>query len=128
MKRRPSARRWTIRVLGVSLLFACSTGPAPGNVGGCGATVPVADPINHCIDERFWRCRRDLAGGRIDEAAFELCRMPIRGACESAAWPEACEPNNDQTQACITLLSRVDLVAMTTEELLTAFPDCDLCP
>ncbi len=121
-------RSWVLRVFAGGLLYACLVGPAPGNVGGCGATNPVADARDHCINERFWKCRRDLAGGRIDDAQYLDCLLPIQGACEGAAWPLGCEPTQSQSNACLQLLSRSDLTSFTTPDLLATFPDCNLCP
>jgi len=127
VKRRVT-RNWLLRLVAGGVLYACLVGPAPGNVGGCGASNPIADPREHCINQRFWECRRDLAGGRIDEAAYMECLIPIQGSCNAASWPVGCEPTQSQSNECIVLLSRQDLVSFATPDLLTTFPDCNLCP
>ena len=122
-----SLRSWLLRLVAGGVLFACIVGPAPGNVGGCGASNPTADPREHCINQRFWECRRDLAGGRIDDARYMECLLPIAAACDAAQWPAGCEPTNSQSDACIILLSRMDLVNLSTPDLLTMYDDCNLC-
>ena len=119
---------WLLRVAAGGVLFLMLAGPAPGNVGGCGASNPTADPREHCINAEFWECRRDLAGGRIDEAQYMECLIPIQGMCNSAAWPAGCEPTRSQSNACIILLSRSDLVEFTTPDLRATFADCNFCP
>jgi len=120
-------RRWLLRAAAASVIVACVTGPAPGNVGGCGASNPVAPANEHCINERFWKCRRDLAGGRLNESEYMDCLAPIGPACQGAMWPAGCEPSNSQSAACITLLSRSDLVSTPTDVLLMNNDDCNLC-
>ena len=120
-------KRWTLRVAGLALMFVCIAGPAPGNVGGCGATRRVADPVEHCLNTEFWKCRRDQFAGRIDEAQYNACLAPIRGVCSAAAWPVGCEPTRSSSTACVNILSRMDLATFTTPELLARFPDCNLC-
>jgi len=121
-------RRWLLRAAAASVIAACLTGPAPGNVGGCGAENPVVDATEHCINERFWKCRRDLAGGRLNETEYMDCLLPIQAACSGASWPDGCEPSNSQSNECIVLLSRSDLVTTPTDVLLNTFDECNLCP
>ncbi len=120
-------RGWIVRTLAGGVVVACIVGPAPGNVGGCGASSPIANPREHCINERFWKCRRDLAGGRITMAQFDECLLPIQGACDPAQWPPGCEPTNSQSNDCLVLLSREDLVSISTPDLLMTYDDCNLC-
>ncbi|MCB9591529.1 MAG: hypothetical protein H6719_02245 [Sandaracinaceae bacterium] len=120
-------RSWLLRLAAGGILVACIVGPAPGNVGGCGASNPIADAREHCINQRFWECRRDLAGGRINEAQYNDCLLPIASACDAASWPVGCEPTNSQSDACIILLSRADRANIPTADLLTMFSDCNFC-
>lgn len=104
------------------------TGPAPGNVGGCGGGAGGANAVAHCTDVSFWRCRRDQFAGRIDDAQFNQCLAPINMVCASRAWPAGCMPTEAQSEACITLLQRGDIANLTNEEIDTMFSECDLCP
>lgn len=120
-------KRWTLRISGLVLMFVCIAAPSPGNVGGCAANRRVANPEEHCINTEFWKCRRDQFAGRIDQAEYDACLVPIRGRCSAAAWPMGCEPTTSSSTACVTLLSRMDLAEFTTPDLLATFPDCNLC-
>jgi len=93
--------------------------------GGSGA---VADPVEHCINERFWKCRRDLAGGRIDEPEYNECLEPIMAVCSGAMWPPGCAPTPARSSVCIELLASASAVSIPTDELLASRDECDLCP
>ena len=121
-------RSWVLRALAFGLLSSFLLAPAPGNVGGCGAANPVADIREHCVNTKFWMCRRDLAAGRTTMEEYTACLEPIDADCGPAAsWPAGCAPTQSQSDACVTLLSRVDFLPFTTEELLRRSDDCDLC-
>lgn len=124
---RTRALRWLLRVAAASLMVAGLTGPAPGNIGGCGGGVSVADPIEHCRQEGFWRCRRDNFAGRTDQAGFEACLAPVEGRCEGTNWPAQCQPTPGQTSACIERLMAGETVHLTNAELDAMFSACDLC-
>ena len=119
--------RWALRLAAVATMLAGLTGPAPGNVGGCGAGTQTANAATHCRDRRFWLCRRDHFAGRIDDAEFAACLQPIEEGCQGASWPPGCMPTPSQSEACIMLLQRGDLATLTNEQLLAMYPDCQLC-
>jgi hypothetical protein len=121
------ARRWALRIGVGAVLFLGLAGPAPGDIGGCGSTNPVASPIQHCTDKEFWQCQRDHFVGRINPAEFDTCVGRIEAMCGAASWPAGCLPTPDESTACIELLRRSDLVHLTTEELLAMNDECNLC-
>lgn len=103
------------------------TGPAPGNVGGCSSTTAVANANQFCIDRSFWECRRDQFARRITDEQYNQCLVAIDAACSGFAWPAGCAPTPPQGEACLLLLQRTDLASIPTPELLTMYPDCNLC-
>ncbi|MCB9596620.1 MAG: hypothetical protein H6719_28105 [Sandaracinaceae bacterium] len=113
--------------LGCAQSVVADGGPARDAGVPRDADTSPASPTEFCINERFWLCRRDLAGGRIDEGQYNMCLEPISAACEGAAWPAGCAPTNEQANACIIELSRSDRVSESNETLL-AEPVCRLCP
>jgi hypothetical protein len=121
------ASRWVLRVLAGATLFAMLAGPTPGNVGGCGAGTPVADPVTHCTEQRYFQCLRDHFAGRIDDEGRDICLSLIEGDCRGSQWREGCAPTPAQSTACITLLRRSDLAHLTTSELTAMYTDCNLC-
>jgi hypothetical protein len=110
-----------------AVLGAALTGPAPGNVGGCGQQPPVADAVDFCNDRRWWECRREQFGGRLTDEEFAACIAPIEGQCAGAAWEGTCQPTQEQADACILLLQRADRVQIPIDELLAEYGDCNLC-
>ena len=127
MKRTTKTRSFILRSLAGVVLFLALGGPAPGNVGGCGATNAIADPVTHCEEKEFWLCRRDQFSGRIDEPTFQACLSRIDGMCMGNNWPLGCQPSPAQSDACIQLLMRGDLIHLTNEELLSSNDACNLC-
>ncbi|MBX3270060.1 MAG: hypothetical protein KF729_07345 [Sandaracinaceae bacterium] len=121
------ARRFALSLASLGLLYALLVGPAPGNVGGCGADLPIADAREHCINRRFWECRRDLEGSRITMDEFTACLGRISSMCDAARWPDGCEPTRSSAAECEILLSRSDFVAISTPDLLMMYGDCNLC-
>lgn len=122
-----NTRRWILRLLAVGVMGACLTGPAPGNVQGCGQSAPVADARTFCYDRAWWSCRRDNVFGRLSMEEFEACVAPIETRCSGFVWPTGCEPPQSQADACITLLRRPDFGPIPTEELLRMYSECNLC-
>lgn len=120
-------RRWALRLLAAGVIGVSLTGPAPGNVGGCGQQPPLADAFTHCAEKRRWQCRRDHAFMRISDQDFATCLEPIERECAGAQWDGGCTPTQDQSDACLLLLQRADLGHLTTEELLSTYDDCNLC-
>lgn len=120
-------RRWALRLLAAGVIGAALTGPAPGNVGGCGQQPPIADAVQFCNDQRWWQCRRDNVFGRLTDEEFSACIAPIEAECAGAAWEAGCNPTQDQADACIMLLMRADLGNLTNEELLSTYGECNLC-
>lgn len=124
-----SVAAWALAVL---LLAGCGRTVVVDDDGGARASEAgldrTADPVEHCINQRFWSCRREQAGGRIDDAAYMECLEPITATCTGAAWPPGCAPTVDESSACIELLASEALVGTPTYELLMARPECDLCP
>jgi hypothetical protein len=94
---------------------------------GCGPRDP-ADAEAFCTDRGFWLCRRDQFAGRVTDEQFLLCRDALAPMCAGAAWPGGCEPTTFEADACISLLQRGDLAALTNDEILTMYDDCNLCP
>ncbi len=123
------ASRWTLRLVAGAVMFLALGGPAPGNVGGCGSTVPVADAKNFCFDRNKAKCDRDHYAQRITQAQYDQCVAAIAGQCESFAWPPGCTPTPAQAQACINLLLQVSYANQTTEDLLATHDECgtNLC-
>lgn len=122
-----NARRWSLRFAGVGVLMLALTGPAPGRVGGCGASTQGVSASAHCSDKEFWFCRRDQFAGRIDDEQFSTCLSQIATTCSGIAWPVGCEPTPGQSEACILLLQRGDLATLTNDQLLSMYTDCNLC-
>jgi len=120
-------RRWALRLLAAGVIAAPRTGPAPGNVGGCGQEPPIADAAEFCNDKRWWQCRRDNVFGRLSDEEFTACITPIESECAGASWESGCTPTQQQADACLTLLQRADLGNLTNEELLSTYGDCNLC-
>lgn len=108
-------------------MFLALGGPAPGNVGGCGSTAALADPVQHCTDFEYWKCRRDQAAMRISQQEFDQCVAMVQTKCSGRVWPAGCYPTPAQSDACITLLRRVDLSNQTTDDLLATHDECNLC-
>jgi hypothetical protein len=121
------ATRWLLRAIVGAFLFLMLGGPTPGDVGGCGAKNEIASPVDHCSNTEFWKCQRDHFVGRITDPEYDMCLGRIEATCAAAAWPPGCQPTPAQSDACIQLLRRSDLVDLTTEELLAMYPDCNLC-
>ncbi len=122
------AGKYVLRVAAGVVLFLALGGPAPGNIGGCGSTTPVADPRQFCVDFEFWKCRRDEFAGRLSAEQAQDCYASVEGRCSgSNAWPAGCSPTPAQTQACINILMRQDLAGIATPELLTTHDECTLC-
>ncbi len=119
--------RWALRLAAGAVIFLALGGPAPGNVGGCG-TVPVADSRGFCVDKRDAECRRDHFAGRIDDVERDQCLREIETRCTGSAWPPGCSPTVDQTEACLTILLRMDLASIPTDELLDVYSECNVCP
>lgn len=118
--------KWALRIAGCLVMFAGLAGPAPGHVGGCGATVAVADPTRSCTEMQSWECNRDHAAGRISAAELSACLAKIDVACSGFQWPHGCAPLESQVEACTTLLRRADLLDQPNSEI-RASPDCLLC-
>lgn len=124
-----SARRWSLRAAAGAILFLALGGPAPGNVGGCGSTVVVADPQMSCADLETSKCLRDRQAGRIDDEQRNLCLGNVQARCSGFTWPVGCAPTEAQVDACEQVLLRADLLQETTEEIYENYAECrDLCP
>lgn len=126
-------RSWTLRIAAISVMLLSLTGPAPGSAGGCGAENPIISPTEHCLEVEEWSCVRDHSAAPprtpITDDELAACRDAIPGRCAGVGpWPELCSPTFAQSQACIDLLRRVDLLHLTTEELNTMHDECRLCP
>lgn len=123
-------RTWTIAVL-VGLSIGCYDSRQPvadGAVAPRGDAGPPADAEQFCTDRFFWECRRDQFAGRIDDEEFNACIETVGPRCEGFGWVPGCAPSQAEADACITILQRGDLAALTTAELYAMYPDCDLCP
>ena len=121
-------RAWAIRLAVGAFLAVALTGPAPGDVGGCGSGVAIADPVVHCEEKSFWQCRREEFSMRATPEESAACYARIDMMCPGATWPDACEPTPGQSQACIDLLQSGEYVDIPTRELLSSFNTCNLCP
>lgn len=121
------ASRYLLRLGAAVVMFLALAGPAPGNVGGCGSTVSVANPQQFCVERDYWRCVRDEFGGRITVEERTACIDRVEDGCSAFTWPPGCAPTDGATRACIQLLQRSDLASMTYEQLLANFSECNLC-
>lgn len=121
-------RAWAIRLAVGAFLAVALTGPAPGDVGGCGSGVAIADPVVHCEEKSFWQCRREEFSMRATPEESAACYARIDMMCPGATWPDACEPTPGQSQVCIDLLQSGEYVDIPTPELLSSFNTCNLCP
>ena len=121
-------RAWAIRLAVGAFLAVALTGPAPGDVGGCGSGVAIADPVVHCEEKSFWQCRREEFSMRATPEESAACYARIDMMCPGATWPDACEPTPGQSQVCIDLLQSGAYVDIPTPELLSSFNTCNLCP
>lgn len=112
---------WLLLMLPWMLLL---TGPAPGEVGGCGADAFLSQPEDFCRDRAAWICRRQQARGEIRD--IDACFATIPNTCEGAAWPPSCVPLPTQrvTNACIDALSLVENLDVPPEDL----SECNICP
>ena len=125
MKR--SAGRWVIRLLlgaGFALML---TGPAPGNVGGCGAPPPFVDPATFCDEFERLSCWRDAAAGRVTEPEFQACLGRVSTVCIGFAF--TCAPLRSSADECLYYITDERGLSFTTERLLAEPGNaCDLCP
>ncbi|MEQ8459794.1 MAG: hypothetical protein RLO52_47040 [Sandaracinaceae bacterium] len=121
-------RGWLLRLAAAGFIAVGLTGPAPGDVGGCGVSVSIADPVLHCEEKSFWQCRREEFSMRATPEESAACYDAIPGMCPGASWPADCEPTPAQSQACIDLLQSGEYVDIPTPELLSSFNTCNLCP
>lgn len=121
------AGKYVLRLLAGVVLFLALGAPTPGNVGGCGSTVSVADARLFCVDRDQWKCVRDEFAERISVEERDACIAAVEPGCSAFAWPPGCAPTDGQARACITLLSRRDLAPMTYEQLLATYQECNLC-
>lgn len=122
-----TSRTILVRVAAGAVLFMCLAGPGAGNVGGCGNSPPLADPVMHCMARQDVTCRRELVAERIDTTEYAECVGLIEATCMGASWPVGCEPTPAASDRCITLLGRLDLLPIPTDQLLAMYPDCNLC-
>jgi len=121
-------RAWTLRLGGAALIAVGLTGPAPGDVGGCGSGVAVASPVDHCEQKNDWTCIRENFAGRSTDEERAACQATIPAMCAGATWPEGCMPTPAASAACIDLLRDGRYVDIPTPELLSSFNTCNLCP
>ena len=127
-------KRWILRSLAGAFILAGLTGPAPGNIGGCGAANEGTNPRQFCADRKYWECRRDEFANNqgvrvVSTETTAACYSGIETSCSGAnVWPEGCAPTPAQLQSCLDLLGRGDLVGLTTPELMAMYSDCNLCP
>lgn len=125
-------RRFLLLLAAGGVLLMTLTGPAPGDVGACGARFDRASAPQHCADFRFWRCRREAAAGRLLPAELNACVEDVEMACQTARWPDRCAPTQAQSDACIALLREGTLINVSCDavsdcELTRRYIDCDLC-
>lgn len=124
MRERPT--RWLVVVAG----FLC-LGPAPGEVGGCGATDDVADPVEFCLQSGSWDCRRQEFRGEIDDV--QACVDELLVECSGRAWRPDCvpQPTLREAQICLDSLARVDNVRQDADGdgifEVSDLPECRLC-
>lgn len=106
-------------------LLALSLGPAPGEVGGCGAEVEEADAEAFCLAQTAWDCRRQEARGEIGAEEVQGCVDQSVVDCEGTNWPFTCQPfpTDRQAQACIDQLS----LASNVDRAIADIPECQLC-
>lgn len=121
------AGRYVLRIGAAVVMFLALAGPAPGNIGGCGSTVSVANPRDFCVERDYWRCVRDHYAGRINDAQRDECIGRVEDGCSAFTWPTGCAPTQSAAQACVQLLQRSDLASMTYEQLLDNYSECKLC-
>ncbi len=120
--------RLLLRAAVGAVLFLALGGPGAGNVGGCGNSPPEMDAADHCRARQDISCRRDLFAGRSTQTQFAECIALIEPVCSGATWPTSCNPKPSpaDSDACIRLLARSDLVTVETGVLLSR-PECNLC-
>ena len=121
-----------VRVLLGAVLILCLAAPGAGNVGGCGNTPPMANAAEHCFNRRSTTCLREQIAGRLDQLGYNDCQNMVPMLCEGATWPalpdgRPCEPTPDESNECISLLRRSDLLVIPTQDLLAMTNICNLC-
>ena len=99
-------------------------GPAPGEIGGCGKSIPVADAEEHCINVNAWECRRLEARGQLT-GTVQQCFDSVLGSCTGAQWPFTCSPfpTKMESDACVEQLSFVDNINLPLGQIA----ECNLC-
>ncbi len=118
-----STKRLWLRLAVVAVGMSFIVGPAPGEVGGCGETVSVADAESFCVERDAWQCRRREFRGEVTDV--DACFAAIPSACEGAQWPFDCTPfpTVRATQACIDQLAIVENVTTSIGDIA----ECNLC-
>lgn len=118
----------TVVALAALLSSGCyeSTQGDEGDAGASSSGGGLTDPEAFCTERSSWVCTRDEFAGRISAGELSACLAAIPSRCAGAVWPAGCAPTDEQTQACIILLRRADLLELPAEELLT-YPDCTFC-
>ena len=112
-----------VLALGPLLLALLLMGPAPGETGGCGGELPVADAADFCAERDGYVCRRAEARGEITNV--RECFDAIEERCDRASWPITCDPppTRAETDACIDELRRVDNLNVDEADIA----ECRLC-
>lgn len=108
--------RWVIRLLVGAGFAAMLTGPAPGNVGGCGAPPPYANVAMFCIELEQWSCWHDAQAGLFTEPQYQACLGAVSTEC--IGFNPGCEPLSSATEACLVYLTDERGFGSSAQQLL----------
>ncbi len=113
-------------LLGAGVVL-CLTGPAPGEVGGCGDPDPIANAADFCAAREQLECTRAYWRGELPAERIPACEERARTGCAAVAdWPPWCTPRPTyrEARACLDDMRREDLLDLAPSEI----PRCRLCP
>jgi hypothetical protein len=117
----------------VSLVGLLSTGPAPGDTGGCGETAEPASALQFCIErDRALLTRRLFPGSArpmITRQEWAACTADVPEDCQITTtdnWPPSClpAPTVRETRDCVEALMLAENVGVPLE----AIDACQVCP
>lgn len=111
-----------LRVAALVVVGLGIAGPTPGYVGNCdpGTGGGSVNAVQFCTDKETYACARDLAAGRIDMSAYNVCAGRIDSDCARFTFPTGCSPSPELADACIGAVSDSSRISTPTDML----PEC----